>query len=415
MKPRLLLLSYAFPPAALPEAFLAAKRLGNLPGFAVDVICLQPADTSIRIDSSLDSYVAERFSHIGRIAPPLPLKAVARRRIGAIFEMPGLSHLMNRKAYRAAERLRPENYAGMVTWSQWHAVHLVGLALKSRFPKLPWIAHFSDPWSDNPFEFFGGALRGYDRRRETKVYAAADCLSFTSRETIDLVFSGQRAAYRGKAVEFPHAFEPTLYPSEQSRHDGPLMLRSLGAFYGARSPEPLFHALAILRERQPALFDRIRVELIGPIAAEFHASRALRDLPQEVVRLLPPVDYKTSLALMRSSDLLLNIDAPFAQSVFLPSKLVDYIGAGRPIFGISPPGTAARVIRDLGGWVTSPGDPQAIAAALASALNFAETNRNSPWGDPTIRQSYAASAIAEQFDCLIRNTIEDSARKPFKT
>jgi hypothetical protein len=43
------------------------------------------------------------------------------------------------------------------------------------------------------------------------------------------------------------------------------------------------------------------------------------------------VGYQESLKLMSEADALLVIDAPADQSVFLPSKLIDYIGAGRPI------------------------------------------------------------------------------------
>ena len=39
---RLLLLSYAFPPATAPEAMLSAKRAGNLPGWDVEVIAAAP-------------------------------------------------------------------------------------------------------------------------------------------------------------------------------------------------------------------------------------------------------------------------------------------------------------------------------------------------------------------------------------
>ena len=145
---------------------------------------------------------------------------------------------MNGKAFHAALDLGPERYAAMVTWSQWHAIHLVGVALKRRFPKLPWVAHFSDPWADNPFAPYRWIMRHYDRRQEFKVYRLADRLSFTSRETIDLVFSDNRAHFRAKAMELPHAFETALYPSAQPLKEGPLKLRSLGAFYGARSPEP---------------------------------------------------------------------------------------------------------------------------------------------------------------------------------
>jgi hypothetical protein len=119
----------------------------------------------------------------------------------------------------------------------------------------------------------------------------------------------------------------------------------------------------------------VEVELIGSIPAQFRDSAALHSLPPHTVRLMPPVDYKTSLALMQSADLLLNIDAPSEISVFLPSKLVDYIGAGRPILGITPPGTASRVIRELGGWLADPSDPEAIASTLESALPAIERKR----------------------------------------
>jgi hypothetical protein len=106
---------------------------------------------------------------------------------------------------------------------------------------------------------------------------------------------------------------------------------------------------------------------------------------------------------MRSADLLLNIEAPFAQSVFLPSKLVDYIGAERPVLGITPPGTASRVIRTLGGWVAGPDDPEAIAAILETALPQIERDRGAPWGDPDVRRSYAAAMVGERFSKVIKD------------
>jgi hypothetical protein len=382
---------------------LSAKRLGNLPDYDVDVVCMQPAGTGIRIDPSLDAYVSDRFARVERLVVPAALKRVAGHKISAIFQVPGLIQVMNRKAFQTAMRLGPERYAAMVTWSQWHSIHLVGLALKKRYSRLPWIAHFSDPWSNNPFAPLRRLMRPYNRYLETKVHRAADRLSFTSRETIDLVFSGAPDAIHAKTFELPHAFESTFYPVAMPRQEGPLMLRSLGNFYGARSPEPLFRALAILRQRSSALVGKIRVELIGAIPDEFRNSPVLQALPADIVRILPPVDYMSSLALMRSADLLLNIDAPFAESVFLPSKLVDYIGAERPVLGITPPGTASRVIRTLGGWVAGPDDPEAIAATLETALPQIERDRGAPWGDPDVRHSYAAATVGERFGKVIKD------------
>ena len=410
MNRRLLLLSYAFPPAAVPEAFLSAKRFGNMPGFDVDVICLQPGH-DMRLDRSLDAYVAERFQHIKQIQLPPLLHTVAGGNTSAVVQIPGFYHVVNRQARQAAIRLlQARRYDAMITWSQWHSVHLVGLALKKRFQKLPWIAHFSDPWVDNPFTNYDPIRRAYNRYLEHKVYGSADILSLTSRETIDLVFVGSRAQYRGATMEIPHVFDPALYPDAQPPQAGRLLFRSLGAFYGPRSPEPLFQALAMLRQRDPVLLDRIGVELIGSVPAHFLKSTALRTLPADTVRVLPAVDYRASLGLMRSADLLLNVDAPLAHSPFLPSKLVDYIGAARPIFGITPPGAASRVITDLGGWVAEPENPEAIAVSLAVAARFIEANRGKCWGDAALRDQYSPILVGPRFGQIIDRAIANASR-----
>jgi hypothetical protein len=393
----------------VPEAFLSAKRLGNMPGFDVDVICLEPG-ADVRWDHSLSSYVLDRFSHIERLRLPFVLRALTGGSTGVAVQVPGLYQLLNRQTFKTALRLlEATSYDTMITWSQWHSIHLVGLALKRRFPKLPWIAHFSDPWVDNPFSKYDIVRRAYDRYLERKVFESADILSLTSRETIDLVFVGPRAKYRNATAEFPHVFDPELYPRTSPPHTGKLMLRSLGAFYGARSPEPLFQALAILRGREPAVLDNIAVELIGSVPKHFMETQALQTLPQDTVHVLPSVDYQSSLGLMRSADLLLNIDAPFTHSPFLPSKLVDYIGAERPIFGITPPGTASRVIGELGGWVSEPNRPQAIADELITAVRFIESNRGKPWGDPAAREKYSSVFMGSRFSEIIDRAIARAA------
>ena len=408
MNRRLLLLSYSFPPASAPEAFLSAKRLGNVPGAEVDVICLQP-EGDIRPDHSLNSYVQERFRQVERLPLPPALHKLVGGRSRMAARVPGLYHIVNRIALRAALQREPDRYDAMVTWSQWHSVHLVGLALKRRFPKLAWIAHFSDPWVDNPFSIYDPIRRAFDRHLERKVFESADVLSFTSRETIDLVFVGPRARYRDRTIELPHIFDPVLYSAAPPPPSGRLVVRSFGAFYRARSPEPLFRALAILRARERAPFDTITVEMYGSMPAHFLESAALRALPPDTVRVLPAVDYRSALAIMQSADLLLNIDAPFASSPFLPSKLVDYIGAGRPIFGITPPGAASRVIRNIGGWVTAPDQPDSIAAGLAAALRAIESRRAMPWGDQAISESYSAVVAGPRFRQIVEQAIASSA------
>jgi glycosyltransferase involved in cell wall biosynthesis len=67
---------------------------------------------------------------------------------------------------------------------------------------------------------------------------------------------------------------------------------------------------------------------------------------------------------MRASDVLMVIDAPFAQSPFLPSKLVDYLGARKPILGVTPPGESRDLIQRCGYPTADPRDVAAVAEAI---------------------------------------------------
>ena len=70
------------------------------------------------------------------------------------------------------------------------------------------------------------------------------------------------------------------------------------------------------------------------------------------------------------ADVLVVIDAPTrGPSPFLPSKLVDYLPLGKPIFAITPrDGASATLVRSLGGIVAPPDDDAAIRVALRDLI-----------------------------------------------
>ncbi|MBM3554993.1 MAG: glycosyltransferase family 4 protein [Alphaproteobacteria bacterium] len=401
MAERVLLLSYAFPPIALPEAYLAAKTMASLPDLTVDVIAAEAFRPGFGHDEGLLPYVARGFGRVRRLAPPPWLRGTILDRIPCIGDAPDALRFLAGRAEAAAERMEVGTTAAMVTWSQWHSVHLAGLALKRRHPRLPWLAHLSDPWVDNPFARWTAPARAVNRRLEARVVEAADRLIFTSAETVDLVMAKYPPGFRRKCAVVPHPYDESLYPTATPTESGPLVLRYLGAFYGARKPEPLFRALARLLADGRIAPGAIRVELIGSIPDRMARTDAALALPAGLVTVRPSVGYLDSLALMKSADLLLVIDAPAALSVFLPSKLIDYVGAGRPILGLTPPGASAKLIRELGGWVADPANDDAAADALAQAIGSGRAGAR-PWGRAEIRARYAQPKVATLQAALIR-------------
>lgn len=293
-----------------------------------------------------------------------------------------------------------------VSFGQPMSDHLAGLKIK-RVRGVPWIAHFSDPWSDNALVKRGPVSARLNRWMEHSVIANADRIILTSEEAADLMMAKYPSGLRAKVRVIPHAFDKTAYPTRtRSEQDKAVIFRHLGNFYQQRSPQALLNGIKILAQRHPDALANVRFELVGAFEKDLEKKLDWSGLSPGLIEVKSPVAYHDSLRLMVEADVLLVIDAPAELSVFLPSKLIEYIGSGRPVFGITPAGTAARLISSLGGAVADPIDPEAIADGLLTSIAQARTlERGKTWGAPNIRGLYEASVVSAQFDAIINETV----------
>jgi glycosyltransferase involved in cell wall biosynthesis len=381
-----------------PRATQVARLAAHVRYRPLKIFCLNPEGADL-LRGTQSPYGID-LVRMPRTAPTRMLERLFESRRHRTLGEYDLKYFWWRGAARLIIREQPTSEDVLVTFGQPMVDHLAGLTIKQR-TGVRWIAHFSDPWVDNPFD---PKARDW-RTSEEAVLQAADLTIFTSQETVDLVYAKYPVGWRAKAQVLPHAYDASLYPKDSSENDR-LTVRYLGNFFEGRGPEPLLQALTILRDRSPDVIDRTRFEFIGDAPPSFRNHPLVTQLGPECVQFLPRVDYRQSLALAKASDLLLNVDAPADISVFLPSKLVDYVGAGKPIFGITPPGTASRLIRDLGGWVANPTDPSEIAGQLACALAYVERHRNASWGNAEIKARYEASTVARRFEQLVEELAE---------
>jgi hypothetical protein len=371
-------LSCSFLPEQTPRAVQVGRLVRNLASRPLAVVCAQNEKGTAAAPAAVPSDVP-----VDRI--PLPF---ASRLALMLHRLPIRDRVLVPDAFRAwaaaAARhlLSGRNLSDtdvLVTFGQPMSDHLAGLAVKRR-TGVNWIAHFSDPWVDNPFRNDGWISRGWNLRLERAVIGEADRVIFTSDETAELVMTKYPAAWRAKVRVLGHAFEPALYPPRAERSPGsPLVFRHIGHFYGARSPECLYAAVDRLLARRPDLMDTFRIEFVGSlgrlIARPAEGTLAARHLVFD-----RPVGYEESLRLMVESDALLVIDAPAKRSVFLPSKLIEYLGAGPPILAITPPGTTANLMTRLGGAAIGPEDIEGIGRALEKLIDGLRSGALSrPW------------------------------------
>lgn len=408
----LLAVSYMLPPNLYPQAIQVGRMLYNLPA-RIGVVCGQVHQFA----SGLDCYpdFETRLSY--RLEVPFTPRLSGWAHRLAVYGTPLYARSPDefKSWVPSAEKAvldhfarNPERPQALLTFGEPMSDHLLGLRLKQKLA-LPWVAHFSDPWSDNPFRRRFFLSNFLNRRYEAQVVRHADRLIFTSQETLDLVMRKYSEAWRAKARVLPHGFEPALYGERQRGGDSSVVLRYLGNFYGNRSPLPLFKALAILHRENPSLLEGVRVELVGHVPARMFMNSAFKSLPSGLVQTVSTVPYRQSLRLMSNADLLLVIDAPEDVSVFLPSKLVDYLGAGVPILGIVPPGASARLISQMGGEVANPRELNVVVDALRQSIaDCRQThgeNRKVPWGNAAVRQQYCADTVAERLHSIISEVV----------
>jgi len=245
--------------------------------------------------------------------------------------------------------------------------NLVGLFLK-RKTGLPWIAHFSDPWVDSPyFSDFGSLHRRIIQKLESLVIQHADAITFASGYIKEMFVKKYTKLVAKKSFVAPNCYDASIYPAYQEKkgRTAKFTLTYTGKFYGIRSPAPLLQALKIILETSPSISQEIQVLIVGELDAEYRALISKLGV-EKIVSVVEMVPYHESLEYMSDADVLLLVDAPSeGPSVFLPSKLLDYIALNKPILGITPlEGASADVIRAAGGIVVSPHDVKGIAAQI---------------------------------------------------
>jgi len=397
-------------PSRTPRALMNTRLIGalNWTGrvYVPDEVIGRPVDLPSPPDYEIIRWPVRYYSLAARVMGRLGINP---------FQCPDHLLLWALEAGRKVIRhYRKHAYDLLVTLGKYDSSHLAGLVAQQELPDLPWIAVFSDPWTD--LEQFGfhhypsRAIRAVNRWLEQAVLNHADRVVVTSEETRNLLARRYPADVVERIHVITQCFDPGLYPPRSSpRQDDPdiLLIRHLGDFYGPRSPRPLLEAMHRWRQDKPDFRPQFQIELIGKFAP--HDAQECRELMagQEWVTILDEVDYLESLRLMVESDLLLLIDPPLEESPFLPSKLVEYIGADRPLLGITAPGAATRVLTRAGALVADIHNLDSIVetlAALGELHHCGRLSRHRP--HPDLRSRFEKRQVGAQFNQLARELLE---------
>jgi glycosyltransferase involved in cell wall biosynthesis len=358
---RTLVYSACFPPYLDPSGIVMAKRIAAM-DHPVDVISNGMAGAR-QSDPRLLEVAVSRLGHLeeaGAAAQFAHWPAIAR-----YVELAG-------RLARSLEAGKDAPYAEIYSRALWPASHFAAAVHKLRNPRVGWTAEFSDPIQKDingadrpgpiPLEWlerqdFLKALRarGFEFPTTGTLFfwcealpiVLADRLVFTNSNQLSYMASYQRddqlrTALLAKATISPHPLPPKRlyemgapnYPLDDARTN----VAYFGSFYANRGLEAVFDAMAGLPAAKRGRLC-LHVFTQQQDAARSGAARCLGDS----LRINPLVGYLDFLALTRRFHYLLALDADTTathpQNPFLPSKLADYIGSGRPIWALCQHGS----------------------------------------------------------------------------
>jgi glycosyltransferase involved in cell wall biosynthesis len=149
----------------------------------------------------------------------------------------------------------------------------------------------------------------------------------------------------------------------------------------------------------------VRLAFVGEGADKPGLERRVAELGLENVTLAPAVSPDEVPALLAAADICLVPlrDVPLF-ATFIPSKMFEYLAAGKPVIG-SVTGEPAQILREAGAIVVPPEDSEALAGAIASlAADPARRADMARHGRAYVERFFDRAELARQY----RKILEDA-------
>jgi len=239
----------------------------------------------------------------------------------------------------------------------------IAAGMIARRTGIPWVAEFQDPLVHGDWHR-GAVARKAFSFVERYVCARASRVVFLTEEARRRAAARTSLGDRGRCI-YPGAEPPSDHPPW--RQDAALLRFShLGSFGGSRNPAVLLEAARLLLDERPELAGTVRFDFYGNCDA--NSKRLLREFPREgVATFHGRVSRSASLAAMREADVLVLIQnvADYSAET-IPSKVYEYLVAGRPILGlVHRNAELAGLLTGLGHTVAEAADAGSVRGAIS--------------------------------------------------
>jgi glycosyltransferase involved in cell wall biosynthesis len=255
---------------------------------------------------------------------------------------------------------------------------LAAVALK-RLTGRPLVMDFRDEWT--PWARYRDPEKldvviAFERWLERRLVAAAETV-VTVTPVLRDDFERRYPAMPGKFVCIRNGWDPDDFDGPPPPPGPGLTITHAGSLYRSRFPESLFTVLRALLDERPERRHRVRLRLLGTMSEELVKELQRYPYP-EIIDYRGFVSAAEARRLMRASDILLlqqEAEDGIARGA-APSKLYEYLGAGRFILALAGDGPIREIVEEMGAGVVV--DPADVATLRAVLLDWVEGRRHNP-------------------------------------
>lgn len=326
-------------------AYVLAKAGYNVDVFTCDDNSTYPADSTIdnllRSPKNLKIFSVKNDHHISYRTYGLA-KGISNIFYNLrIFLKTGYFYLGINTAYDILKAINKqiEKYGKMpydVVITRGFNTDYAGLYMAKKYG-IKWIANWNDPYPNVRFPFPYG--KGYDTalpKFEQKIYDEIQkyitVYTYPNPRLRDYMLKCFTRSTKEQTIVIPHMALSEI-SIRKVKNDSILRMVHCGSVKSPRDPRLFLKALANISQKHN---QTIECFFIGEYDNDISSLINRDSYLKSVVHLLPAKRYNESISFLSSCDVNLIIEAQCEEGIYLPTKFVDSIQTGLPIFCVSP-------------------------------------------------------------------------------
>lgn len=324
-----------------PEAIVNAKLLKVLAdhGYIIDLISKDGKNRYF--SESMDCFFSEKLNsiHIINVDNQVNFKTILGHlkvllKTGYVYKGAHWAYY----AIKCAEKLIKQHKYDFIL-SRNPSSEIVGLYISQKY-NISWIANWNDPYPEKrmPTPYGGGKdakLTMFEQKLLDNVSEKVNLHTFSSSRQRDYMLQYMKGVDLKRTMVIPHiCLEGISKIQKTANNNGILKIVYSGNVAAPRNPLPFLQGVRKFIDAGNEMA-KVEISFIGKQTADF--ADQIRSLNLESwVKVILPMAYLDNLNFIATQDVALIIEAPSDNSVYLPTKVGDYMQCERDIWAVSP-------------------------------------------------------------------------------